>query len=455
VRVELLLRYLRQAVKERPGEPSPIQGYRSGYLPSERRAVEKGLRDGTILGVVSTNALELGIDIGGLEAAVLAGYPGTLASAWQQMGRAGRRHGIALSVIVASSSPLSQYIARHPGYLFAASPEAGLVDPDNLLVKISHVKCAAFELPFDEGEGFGTGARELLDLLAEEDVLVKSGGRYHWMAESFPAEAVSLRSAAIDNFVVIEEGPKARVIGEVDRPSAPLLIHDEAIYMHGGTQYHVERLDWKEKKAYVRKVEVDYYTDANLAVDLEVLESFASDAKTACEAAHGEVAVRNVATIFKKLKLETNENIGWGKIHLPEENEHTTAYWVALDEAAFTDLTPLAIEEGLVGASRLLRHLAPVFLLCDARDLQEVAQVRSPFTGRPTFYIYERQPGGVGMARRLFQIHDELVGAALDVARRCECEAGCPGCIGPPAGEGGAGKRSALALLERLAHARA
>ena len=195
---------------------------------------------------------------------------------------------------------------------------------------------------------------------------MKSGGRYHWMDESFPAEAVSLRSAAIDNFVIIEQGPKPRVIGEVDRPSAPLLIHDEAIYMHGGTQYHVDRLDWKEKKAYVRKVDVDYYTDANLAVDLEVLDTFGTARKRAGEAFHGEVAVRHVATIFKKLKLETNENVGWGKINIPEENQHTTAYWVALDEPALGELTPVQVEEGLVGASRLLRHLAPVFLLCDA-----------------------------------------------------------------------------------------
>jgi DEAD/DEAH box helicase domain-containing protein len=369
------------------------------------------------------------------------------------MGRAGRRSGIALSVIVASSSPLSQFIARNPEYLFAASPEAGLIDPENLLVRISHLKCAAFELPFEEGEEFGRDSRDLLDLLAYQDVLVKSGGRYHWMDESFPAEAVSLRSAAIDNFVIIEQGPKPRVIGEVDRPSAPLLIHDEAIYMHGGTQYHVDRLDWKEKKAYVRKVDVDYYTDANLAVDLEVLDTFGTARKRAGEAFHGEVAVRHVATIFKKLKLETNENVGWGKINIPEENQHTTAYWVALDERALGELTPVQVEEGLVGASRLLRHLAPVFLLCDARDLQEVAQVRSPFTGRPTFYIYERQPGGVGMARRLFEIHDEILRAALDLARRCECEGGCPGCIGPPAGEIGTNKAASLTLLERLVHA--
>jgi len=450
VRVELLLRYLRDALKHRPGEPPKVEGYRSGYLPNERRAVERGLREGRIRGVVATNALELGIDIGGLDAAVLTGYPGTLASAWQQMGRAGRRHGLALAVLVASSTPLNQYVAANPHYLFEMSPEAGLVDPDNLLVRISHMKCAAFELPFDEGEEYGPDSTELLDLLAEEGVLLKAGGRYHWMTEVFPAEHVSLRSAAIDNFVVIEQGPRPRVIGEVDRPAAPLLIHDEAIYMHGGQQYHVDRLDWHEKKAYVRKVDVDYYTDANLAVDLEVLESFERAPAAGCDVDHGEVAVRDVATVFKKIKLETNENVGWGRIALPEESRHTTAYWFALDPATVAGLARGELQDGLWGLAHLLRHLAPIFLMCDPRDLQAVAQVRSPFTERPTLFLYENQPGGVGMARRLFEIHAPLMAAALDLIRRCPCEAGCPGCVGPSAGGHGTNKRAAAILLRRL-----
>jgi DEAD/DEAH box helicase domain-containing protein len=456
VRVELLLRYLREAVGRPPGRPAgpdvgeQIEGYRGGYLPNERRAVERGLREGRIRGVVATNALELGIDIGGLDAAVLTGYPGTLASAWQQMGRAGRRHDLSFSVIVASSSPLGQYVANNPDYLFDSSPEAGLVDPDNLLVRISHMKCASFELPFDEGEPYGPDSAALLDMLAEEGVLVKAGGRYHWMAEVFPAEAVSLRSAAIDNFVVIEQGPKPRVIGEVDRPAAPLLIHDEAIYMHGGQQYHVDRLDWDEKKAYVRKVDVDYYTDANLAVDLEVLDSFEHAPARGCNVDHGEVAVRDVATIFKKIKLDTNENVGWGKISIPEESRHTTAYWFALDEDACEGLPRGELQDGLWGLSHLLRNLAPIFLMCDPRDLQAVAQVRSPFTGRPTLFLYENQPGGVGMARRLFEIHSRLMAAALDLVSRCGCPGGCPGCVGPSIGQHGTNKRAALLLLSRL-----
>src|SRR5438874_666869 len=330
------------------------------------------------------------------------------ASAWQQIGRAGRRNDLSFSALVASSSPLNQYVATHPDYLFDTSPESGLVDPDNLLVRISHIKCAASEVPFEETEaadgpcGYGDDAPQLLEMLATEGVLVKAGGRYHWMAEAFPAENVSLRSAAIDNFVVIEQGPKPKVIAEVDRPAAPLLIHEEAIYMHGGTQYHVDRLDWHEKKAYVRKVDVDYYTDANLAVDLEVLEPFESAPAKGCVVDHGEVAVRDVATIFKKIKLETNENVGWGRISLPEESRHTTSYWFALDEDAAGDLSPGELQDGLWGMAHLLRHLAPIFLMCDPRDLQAVAQIRSPFTERPTLFLYENQPGGVGMARRLF-----------------------------------------------------
>jgi DEAD/DEAH box helicase domain-containing protein len=450
VRVEVILHQLRSELGGRSGEPEKVEGYRSGYLPNERRAIERALRERTLLGVVSTNALELGIDVGSLEASVLTGFPGTLASNWQQMGRAGRRSGLSFSVLVTSSSPLNQYLASHPDYLFATSPEAGRIDPDNLLVRASHLKCAAFELPFEAAEAFGPHAAELLDVLAEENVLVKSGGRYHWMADAFPAEAVSLRSASIDNFVIIEDGPQPRVIGEMDRPSAPLLIHDEAIYMHGGVQYHVDRLEWSEKKAYVHRVDADYYTDANLAVELEVLDSLARRDEGPCAVEHGEVAVRDVATIFKKIKLDTGENVGWGKINLPEENRHTTAYWFALGEEACEGLGQGALQEGLCGVARLLRHLAPIYLLCDPRDLQEVVQVRSPFTGRPTLFVYENQPGGVGMAARLFEIHGKLMKAALEVAGGCGCPDGCPGCVGPSLASPGVSKRAAVALLERL-----
>jgi DEAD/DEAH box helicase domain-containing protein len=445
--VEVLLTYLRESLKRRAGEPERVRGYRGGYLPLERREIERGLRSGAVRGVVATNALELGIDIGGLEAAVLLGYPGSVASTWQQFGRAGRRQDLAFSVLVANSSPINQYVAGHPEFILEGAPEAGLINPDNFDIIVSHLKCAAFELPFESGERFGPHSDPTFDILADEDVLHRAGSRYHWMAETYPAEHVSLRSASIDNFVVIEQGPKPRVIGEVDRPSAPMLVHEEAIYFHGGRQYHVDRLDWEEKKAYVRPVDVDYYTDAEMAVDLKVLEDTDEHEVPGATVTHGEVKVSYQPTIFKKIKLETHENVGWGKIHLPQEDVHTTAYWLALKPDAATGLEGDAMQSGLWGLANLLVNVAPLFLMCDPRDVRTVSEVRSPFTGRPTIFIYESVPGGVGFAEQLFTIHDQLLRAARDLAAGCACHAGCPSCVGPSNEIGGDPKRAALAML--------
>ncbi len=451
VTVEVLLRRLRDSGRSpKPGEPPNVQGYRGGYLPRERRAIEAGLREGRVRGVVATNALELGVDIGGLDAAVLMGYPGTIASTRQQMGRAGRKNGLSFAVLVTNSTPVNQYLARHPEYLFDSLPEAGLIDPDNRFIRAGHLKCAAFELPIEKGEDFGPDTDELLDLLADENVLHHAEGRYHWMAEAYPAEQVSLRSSSIDNFVIIEDGPRPRVVGEMDRPSAPLLIHDDAIYMHSGQQYHVDRLDWEEKKAYVRPVNVDYYTDANLAVELKVLETATEEPAPGCKRAHGEVAITYLATIFKKIKLDTLENVGWGKIHLPQEDMHTTAYWLALDEASCAGLTKAEVQAGTWGVAHLLAGVAPLFLMCDQKDLQAVAQVRSPFTQAPTVFLFERNAGGVGLAGGLFKMHQTLVAAALDLARGCGCEDGCPACVGPGLEDATDSKLAATVILERL-----
>jgi DEAD/DEAH box helicase domain-containing protein len=448
--VEILLTYLRESVKRRAGQPERVRGYRGGYLPLERREIERGLRAGEVRGVVATNALELGIDIGGLEAAVLLGYPGSIASTWQQFGRAGRRHDLAFAMLVASSSPLNQYIAAHPEYLLDKSPESGLINPDNYHILISHLKCAAFELPFEDGEEYGPDGAAYLDLLVEEDLLHHAGSKYYWMAETYPAEFVSLRSASIDNFVIIEQGPKPRVIGEVDRPSAPTLIHEEAIYFHGGRQYLVDRLEWEEKKAYVRPVDVDYYTDAELAVDLKVLDQFAEQELGAARVAHGEVAVSYLATIFKKIKLDTHENVGWGKIHLPQEDLHTTAYWLALAPAATGDLEGDAMQGGLWGLGNLIVHVAPLFLMCDPRDVRVVTQVRAPHTDLPTVFLYESVPGGVGFADRLFTEQSALLRAARDLVAGCGCEFGCPSCVGPQNEVAGDPKAAALRMLDAL-----
>jgi DEAD/DEAH box helicase domain-containing protein len=450
VRVELLLTYLRDTLRNKPGDAERIAGYRGGYLPNERRNIERGLRDGTVRGVVATNALELGIDIGGMGASVVMGYPGSLASLWQQFGRAGRTREASLSVLIASSNPLDQYVAANPDMIFEQAPERALIDPDNLFILGSHLKCAAFELPFTVGEVFGAHTDELLDILAEEGILQRAGERYHWMSESYPAEAVSLRTASTDNFVIIEQGPVPRVIGECDRPSAPLLIHEDAIYIHRGQQYQVEWLDWDDKKAYVTPVAVDYYTDAQLAVELKVLESFEQAGAAAGQHEMGEVALTFLATIFKKVKLNTHENVGWGKIAIPEESFHTTAYWLTFDERATRGLQRDEVAAGLAGIAHLGRNLAPVFCLCDPRDIGADAQVRAPFSELPTVYLYDSIPGGVGLAEKLFEVREELVEACLALVLACDCDNGCPGCVGPQVESNSPAKRAARVLLERV-----
>ncbi len=451
VRVELLLTYLREALRERPGDPERVTGYRGGYLPNERRAIERGLREGTIRGVVATNALELGIDIGGLGASVVTGYPGSLASLWQQFGRAGRALETSLAVLVTSSNPLDQFVASHPEFVFERGVEGATIDPDNPYILASHLKCAAFELPFAHGEGFGAHGEVMLDILVEEGVLQRANGRYYWMSEAYPAEEVSLRTASTDNFVIIEQGPKPRVIGECDRPSAPLLIHEDAIYLHRGQQYQVEYLDWDDKKAYVRPVAVDYYTDAQLAVELKVIEREREERAGFGGWELGEVAITFLATIFKKVKLHTHENVGWGQIAIPEENLHTAAAWVTFDDAVVAGLGREELALGLEGVAHVFRNLAPVFCLCDARDLGADAQVRSPSTGLATVYLYDMVPGGIGLAERVFEARDRLAAASLEAVRGCPCENGCPACVGPQVQRESPAKRAAVQLLSRLA----
>lgn len=451
VRVELLLTYLREALREKPGDPERVAGYRGGYLPNERRAIERGLREGTVRGVVATNALELGIDIGGLGASVVTGYPGSLASLWQQFGRAGRARESSLAVLVPSSNPLDQWVASHPEFVFERGVESAAIDPDNLYVLASHLKCAAFELPFAHGEPFGAHGEVMLDMLVEEGVLQRANGRYYWMSEAYPAEEVSLRTASTDNFVIIEQGPKPRVIGECDRPSAPLLIHEQAIYLHRGQQYQVEHLDWENRKAYVRPVAVDYYTDSQLAVELKVLEREREVSAPGGQWEVGEVALTFLATIYKKVKLNTHENVGWGRIAIPEETMHTAAVWLSFDERATAGLGRNELALGLTGVAHLVRNLAPVFCLCDAGDLGADAQVRAPSTGRPTVFVYDMVPGGIGLVERMFEGRERLLEACLDAVRRCGCENGCPSCVGPQVERGSPAKRAAWLLLARFA----
>lgn len=535
--VEVLLTYLRDFTTGEGRPAESVRGYRGGYLPDERRAIERGLRDGVVRGVVATNALELGVDIGRLSACVMTGYPGTIASTWQQAGRAGRAADVSVAVLVAGGSPLDQYIIAHPRFFFERSPEYALINPDNLVVLLDHLRCAAFELPLGQGEGFGqmADADILLAFLEEEGVLLKAGQRWHWMSEGYPAAEVNLRTGMAGNFVVTcDEGGETRAIGQVDFHSAPSLIHEGAIYIHEGQSYQVDRLDWEGRIAKGRPVEVDYYTVASTVTDVQVIEVLEEVVVGATRKACGEVQVVTRATGFRKVKLYSHETLGWGEIDLPEQEMETTGYWFSLREPMARQLESegvLRIDTGdrgpnwaeqrdkarrrdnfccqhcgaperpqrqhdvhhlqpfrefgyvrgqnrryveanrlenlitlcpschrraearqrvrsaLAGLAYVLRHVAPLYLMCDLRDVGVFSDVRWRFNRAPTVCIYDNVPGGTGFSERLFELHDALLVAAREVVAGCACQNGCPSCVGPGV-EGGNTKENTLRLLE-------
>lgn len=452
VGVELMLSNLREALRLGDGPRSRVRGYRGGYLPTERRAVERGLRDGELLCVVATNALELGVDVGQLDVSILAGYPGSIAATWQQMGRAGRRRGTSVSVLIAGGGPVDRYVVEHPAFLLDSPPEEARLDPDNLHVLLGHLKAACFELPFEPGERFGSSEAEpLLAFLAEEGLVRHAADeRWYWSSDNFPASSVSLRAAAEENVVIIDTTPdRPRVIGEIDIFAAQTLVHEDAIYMHESAQFHVDKLDWDERKAYVRRVDIDHYTYADRAVTLKPLETFAAAPAAGGDRAHGEVMVSSLVSMFKKLKFGTDENLGWGPVHLPEIELQTTAYWLMLGSAA-EGWSRAELDVALLGVGRAIQAVASVLLMVDPRDLGLVSQVRSPHNGSPTVYLYEAVPGGVGMSERLFGRHDELLAGAADLISGCGCESGCPACTGPRLERNVDAKHLALRLLRAL-----
>lgn len=450
VRVEIILTYLQELVKNQLQNKS-IQGYRGGYLPKQRREIERGLREGSIYGVVSTNALELGVDIGQLQVCVMTGYPGTVASAWQQAGRAGRRHGEAVIVMIASSSPLDQYMIQHPDYFFSRNPETARINPDNLVILVDHLKCASYELPFKQGETFdGVEIEDVLEFLQEERVIHFSGDKWYWMNDSFPAHNISLRSASQENVVIIDQSDVAnvKVIGEMDRFSAMTLLHDEAIYLHQGIQYQVEYLDWDEKKAYVREVDVDYFTDANLAVNLKVLEADKERMERTYSIGYGDVMVSAMATIFKKIKFETHENIGSGPISLPEEELHTNAVWLSFEKEQFNE-SEQRLEQALISVANALQSIAPLMVMCDPSDLHVVPQIKAVHNEQPTIFLYDRYPGGIGLSDKVYEQMNDVLNQTNQLIVNCSCESGCPSCIGMEA-QGEYAKSDALVLLQQL-----
>ena len=495
---EILLTYLQQANPHLPGKPQTIRGYRGGYLPTERREIERGLRDGKIRGVVSTSALELGIDVGSLDTVVMAGYPGTIAATWQRAGRAGRRSGSSCAVLVASSSPLDQFIVRHPDYFFGNTPEHAFIQPDNLEILINHLKCATFELPISPNDKFGdVDLPDLCARLAEAGFLHLAGENYHWTHEAYPADTISLRSVTSDNFIIIDLTGEPNVIAEIDFPSALVFVHEKAIYLHGGRQYHVEHLDFKERKAYVKQVDVDYYTDAVRYTQVRVLEIAATSRGTESDSgsssaksfSHGDILVRSQVVGFKKIKFFTNENIGDGKLELPENEMHTTSYWITL-ERPLLDSLPFSVSErqsGMFGLLHALESVATLLLMCDRRDLGTAIGERLPDTSvgqtflsvppslnpsssgdftptrmqdaisanakeffEPNLYLFDAYPGGIGFSEPLFRTHALLMQKTRELISACGCDQGCPSCVGPAGDLAPRAKEAALAILDRL-----
>jgi DEAD/DEAH box helicase domain-containing protein len=517
---ELLTTYMKEAFQGPTGGGSDvIRGYRGGYLPLRRREIERGLRSGEVRCVVSTNALELGIDIGALDVAVMAGYPGTIAATWQRAGRAGRRSGRSAAVLVASSAPIDQFVVRHPDYFFDASPEHALVNPDNLHILLDHVKCAAFELPFQGDERFGTlNVQEVLSVLAEEGFVHFVDGQWQWTQESYPADAVSLRSVTSDNFVVVDQTDGERVIGETDFTSGPSTLHEKAIYIVEGQLYQVERFDYDNRKAFVRAVECDYYTDAITYTKVTILETFAGSGATAeltagsagapalaagiepdpreepaepdtrlqafvtpraigpvagAGAAHGEVHVVSRVVGFKKIKFYTNENVGSGELDLPEQQMHTTSYWLTIPAETMASL-PFGLadrRDGVVGLAFAMRNVAPLLLMCDSHDLglsidglavEGASRVggssrggapEAAFSAAPTIFIYDNYPGGIGFSEPLHAMHRQLIDQTRDLIDGCPCQSGCPSCVGPEGATGPLAKAVASRLLGLLASA--
>ena len=493
---EILVTYLKEDFSRAPLAPDPVRGYRGGYLPLERREIERDLRNGRLLGVVSTNALELGIDIGSLDVAVLAAYPGTIASTWQRVGRAGRREGTSAAVLVASSAPLDQFIVQNPDYFFGRSPEHGYVNPDNLFILLNHLKCAAFELPLRDDEKFGSlDLQRLCRHLEETGFLHHTSDGWHWVSESYPADAISLRSVSSDNFVIVDNTGEPKVIGEVDFSSALTTLHEKAIYIQDGQQYHVERLDYDDRKAYVHEVESEYFTDAISYTKIKVLECFESAPVGSTSKNHGEVQVNTQVVGFKKVKFYTMENVGAGELELPEQEMHTTAFWLTLPHAFMASLPYNSTEklDGVNGLANALEAIATLLVMCDARDLgravgeneesrrqkaesrRQEAEDRIQDSGfgvqeerneppedeskiqnlkskifEPNIYLYDKYPGGVGLSEPLFRMSESLLEKTQRLIASCPCQNGCPSCVGPIGEIGEKGKEVALEILRRL-----
>jgi len=531
--IELLLTYLRQ--RDTHGNPNRVRGYRSGYLPKERRAIEEGLRSGEVQGVVATSALELGIDIGGMDAAVLIGYPGSIAAARQQAGRAGRKLTPSLSILVTAPNALDQYLARHPEYFFDRSLERALIAPNNLLILLQHIRCAAFELPFQKDEGFGgipgVKMQAFLDFLTHSGELHQQADRFFWMADQYPAAEISLRNATPDSITLILQGPnQQKTIGQVDLNSAYWMVHPNAVYLHEGTSYLVDDLDLETGAAYLRQVAIDYYTQARKETRVEEKKLLKQEKIAGGKKSLGEILVTTKVVGFRKIRWFTHEHLGGGEVDLPPTQLNTIGFWISIDQETVSGLmekmlwnadknnygpdwsqirkkvlrrdgnrcqvcgssghgqplhvhhiqpfksftsretanqlqnlitlcpschrkaeTSVRIRSGMAGFSTVLHNLAPLLIMCDGEDIDVHYDPNSILgEGQPTVVLYDTIPGGLGLSENLYELHHDLLHQGFETVAHCECEDGCPSCVGPIGEEDSGGKKETLALFEAL-----
>ncbi len=449
---ELIYSYLIQD-KQLEKLKDKIKSYRGGYLPSERREIEKNLREGVIKGVVSTNALELGIDIGALDMCIMAGYPGSIASVWQQAGRSGRKNKLSAAILIASNHPLDQFLIKNSNYFFAQAPEEAIINPENLFILMDQIKCAAFELPFQKNERFGhVVVNDILDYLSEKEIVHEADNTYYWNSDSYPAETVSLRSALNENVIIINTTDnKNEVIGEMDKGSAPFMLFEEAIYIHLGNQYKVEKLDLDSGKAYVKEASVNYYTDAITKSDIEVLNVDQQEDNEKYRKHYCSVSIKTVVPKFKKIKFLDHENIGYGEIHLPQTEIQTYAMALMFKEETLKNYLNLEkLSEILLGLGNLIRNIEPLYIICDYQDIRTVEQKKSIFYNAPVIFVYDIYPGGIGLSEKLYQEIELLLKEVLKIVSTCECKFGCPSCIGPTQEFSNETKGNVIKLLQSL-----
>jgi len=431
---ERLLKSLREKLSAvSPALARAVEGYRGGYLPEERREVERKLARRELLGVASTCALELGIDIGSMDACFIVGYPGTIASTWQQAGRAGRRSEESVVFLMAQNTPIDQYLMHNPRYLFEQSPENAVVDPHNVYVTLGHVKAAAQELPLKDEEcpHFGQYAEPLLEILQEDLSVRKINDRWYWSGKGYPASAVNLRSISAITYTVMEE-MENRVVGHVDELSAFSQIHDHAVYLHGGETYFVRHLDTQQKVAFVQRQDLDYFTQAvtDASIRVERDEEIRQKRWRISQTGLAPVTVTSVVSMFKKVRFASRQSIGFENLDLPPQELETVAWWILPPQEALMRVRGCGREptEGLVGIANVLVEVVPLFVMCDAMDIGTA--VDSSNMDSPTLFVFDKYPYGMGFSEKAFELTEDIMQATAEIVHGCGCQTGCPSCVG-------------------------